>query len=749
MVVAVPCQPSALLTHTIQGFLTAGSGARVYRLNAANGGTMEPVDPPTPPGHWTNDLLVEAFLAGETAIKFLKVPQEKAALHAARLEVGSNHHLSREHGTEEGPRVKIRIYDLSKSSQRQGAGFLPGTPIDLHVRQQEVVQLPPPLSHDEQSRLSAILRVTPEGMDLMAVLPVDVLREFLIADRTEPGVQPNSRETPEDGSDNDLPPSLDDQPSPRPSSIPEAPSPPDTSISPAPAENPLPLPSSEEVDHDPPGDRADAPDVPTGYPWPSLALEQEDRRTYQAIQRKSQHDRSPEELAWLREFRTRCRAKRSLEAASHRDSPNINRKRMQERIQKWQPLLAQPQAVKRQATDRRIDAARQSRQEQGRSYSGEEERRARDGMRLCEQAMNEYARKAAERLEKLREGPLPIFQVFPTPIPTRKGHQLLAGEVPEATVAIHQHLQRKGITRPMIDLEFSAPEGFLMSPQWAQYLAIRIATRLGVDPSRVMAASHDPDKERSKRRPGEPVKSHAHVAIPVAFPDGSYLHVPHLPAILQAELATVNYELGLEGHVAIAMRGRYAQAMHGGPKKLFIERRFDPTRYTDEQRRRNGMDLHGTVKLPLSRFDRDVAAIPFPSLEHITCPAGVAHVNVMSEKRRRAAAGDQRRHEAALKRLKDITRKLRQRSGELNALERYLVQQTGTTTLANSRIPAALKTYFTGNPEELQPIAENVKLIWRRICDQLAQELASAEHDVKRSGVELALIYALFAYLFD
>lgn len=752
--VIVPYGSNPHLEETFQSYLSAGATSKVYRRQkGANGEMLTEIPPPQPPGHWTASSLKTRFELGGVLVRFRGAEREAAVRAIARFEVLTNMWLTATNPTPGKPRVRVLVSESDQSAgpsthQQPHSSDATG----MNCRFQQSHEAPEELSPDEWRCIQLLAAKLQMDEQVLAGFPRETLR-LLIGG--------HNRQAPIGSKD----PAPEETPGPLPvSSVTEGL---DSWKSkgegwkitdPLKHENTLPLDSNEGQ-----GQPATAPVmprlsaatedagiddnvVPDGYPWVSFLEESEDRQRYQQLQRLGKESRTPDDEARLRQFRARCRQKASLAAKIERQASPFLREAMLSKVSTWRSLLESPLQIKEEATDRRIDEVRSSRRRAGRDLSAIEETKARRVMDACQKAMEEYAINSVRRLDKLRSMKLPKSLTFPSPTPTRKGHLLLHGEPPETTLMVHDHLHRSGITRPMLDFEFSAPDGFAMDPKWAQYIAVRLATRLGVDPRRVIAATHDPDKQKSKRRPGNPVKAHAHVAIPVAFPDGSYLHVPHLPAIIQAELAAINAEIGLSQHVAIAMRGRYAAAMRSGADHLYVEKRYDPTRFKEETRKKYKMDHRGVVRLPLTKFDREVAAIPFPAIANITCPAGVAHVNTMSQKRRSAAAGDQRRYNATLRELIDIRRRCRASEQALRDLEACLPAQLALIHPVESAV-SGLNRYITGESQAITRTHHEATNLLRADLIALKQHRNNAEAIALRLRVELQQILCNHRYI--
>ena len=756
IMVIVPSGSSPHLEEMFQAYLSAGGTSKVYHQHkGANGEAHTEIPPPKPPGYWTSPSLKATFEQGGVLVRFQGAGKETALRAIARFEVLTNALLTTAHATPGKPRVRVLVSERDPSM---------GTPphhqshssdaIRICCRLQQPQDSSEELSQEEWQhiqRLAAQLQMSERVLvgfprDLLRILVGCGYRQERIRIKEPPKGEPAGPSLVQSGA---LGPESSKSPS-QDSTTPDLPSDP----SPLPLDpgggygqtsTTTPMPQGSA---DAPGAGIHANEVPDGYPWASYQEEDEDRRRYDQLQRLVKESRTSDDEAWLRQFRSKCRQKRSLAAKLDRHCAPFPREAMSSAISLWQALLESPLQVKVQATDRRIDEVRSSRRQAGRDLPAVEEVKARRVMHACQKAMESYAINSVSRLDDLRSKKLLRSLSFPVPTPTRKGHLLLCGEPPEVTMMVHDHLHRSGITRPMLDFEFSAPDGFDMDPRWAQYIAIRLATRLGVDPRRVIAGTHDPTKEESKRRPGNPVKAHAHVAIPVAFPDGSYLHVPHLPAIIQAELAAINAEIGMPQHVAIAMRGRYAASMRLGADHLYVERRYDPSRFKEETRKKYRMNDHGVVRLPLTKFDREVAVIPFPALEHITCPAGVAHINTMSQKRRLAAAGDQRRYNAALRELINIRRGCKSSERALRDHDAFMSSQLVHTHPVTSAA-SALNHYITGEAQEITRTNQVFTDLLQSDLMALKQQQNKAEAFVLSLRVGLQQIWATHRYIKD
>lgn len=786
--VSVPTMSGAHAASAIQAWINDGAVAQVWRR--LPDGEKLLVAPPVPPGHWTTETLLATCQEESTFLRFAKVRRQLAAEQAARLEIMTNHALGKRiaDAHSSGEKAKVDVAEgLGLASQSKPSISKHYAQLIIRTRT-GATTYPLEISERDLEHLKAKLRAKGIPWDIIDALPYAVIRQFVEDYHDEQSKNTTSspphdthvpepktyeqqdfvkealtyhlRKNPQGMSDDeleagdkaDIPPMATMETS-------HAPSAPEkgrdgNQKDDGPGTLP-PSPSIKKSDPLSPQVTVPAQDeaVPNGYPWSSFAQERADRDHYELLQAKPPAERTQDDHHWLSDFRGNCRKKRALLSRQEKEAWEAKQRRWKEimsaKCMTWRQLLAGPTSIKLTADDRRIGEAQKAREDNGRVMEARTEKAMRQGMLRCQKAMDAYARIVATTMEQFRANPLPkpLMEITPSLPETPKGYLLLPGESPEVTAAIHRACQRKGIERPMIDLEVSAPDGFVMTPEWARYLAQRIATRLGTDPQRALAASHDPAKERSKRHQNAPVKSHFHLAIPVVQQDGSYLHIPHLPAIIQAELSAINREIGMPDHIAAAMRGPYAAAMSGGPSKLYIEKRYDPKRYTEEIRKRNEMDQHGIIRIPLSRYDRDVAAIPMPDAAFITSPAGVGHLNTMSEKRRRASLGDQKRHDVAIHALQKILREVKVRGMEQEAILESINNPDVRVESLKIQVPRKLREYITGTKAETPKGKLLLSEEWKQLLQRLMKKKSELELQVRATMVDLVQTRSIHAYI--
>jgi len=229
----------------------------------------------------------------------------------------------------------------------------------------------------------------------------------------------------------------------------------------------------------------------------------------------------------------------------------------------------------------------------------------------AERALESHARRSADALvghwqSRHQQPALRLPRIFHA---TPKGVLILPGEAPGTTLAIHRQSLRPP-RRMLVDMQISLPPGTIATPEAWWWMATSLSVYLGQDPLRALAAVHRGDRAQSKTRAGEPICDHMHIAWPTVQADGTSWRVPHLHAVAQGWLRTVEVVAGHHEPAVPAIRGRHQRRLAAGHGFMAVFR-----------------DDSGDRVCPLDNHLAAIAAIELPPPEQMANRWGVGHIN--------------------------------------------------------------------------------------------------------------------------